>query len=376
MLSLLFLCCCAARPHLSDTIAATELPAEVNINRDAGCGNFLYTTLRMADGEEFSFMVDTGSSGTIVDQTIQKKSGRPLGTGTMSNWEGANKTEAYAAPGFYLGGARLVTGDKVWAGGSRILGMDCLKHYCVQIDFAAGKMRFLKSGQENVSELGRAYPLTLKGNVPYIHHAGLLAGENTNLLIDLGCRVDGLAGKDMVGGLVRFLPGCIWDGENYSNLAVAAVGQANVLGLNFLARHLVTLDFPKRMMYLKQTTVGFLPGERSAKINNDEIEAPVAFLESLQAKDQLPGLSKSEVVKICLEEYFNFDSQPVSSNRVAYVRSYFDSHHQSATFGFSKSDFSICHYTVARVSRDGPWQLQKAWRSDFSGKTMEEFPVL
>ena len=35
----------------------------------------------------------------------------------------------------------------------------------------------------------------------------------------------------------------------------------NTVGLRFLARHLVTLNFPKRMMYLKRTSVGPLIDE-------------------------------------------------------------------------------------------------------------------
>lgn len=32
------------------------------------------------------------------------------------------------------------------------------------------------------------------------------------------------------------------------------------------------------------------------------------------------------------------------------------------------------HYTVAKTSADSPWQLQKAWRTDAQGNTVEEYP--
>ena len=375
-LSLLFLCSCAITHHPSAIVAATELPAEVSINKDAGCGNYLYVTLRMEDGEEFPMMVDTGSTGTILDKSLEPKLGRRIGAGTSAGWEGSSKVDAYAAPKLYLGNARLFTGGKVWVGGSRILGMDCLKHYCIQLDFAAGKMRFLKPDQVNASELGKAYPLTFKGNLPFIHHVGLLGGSDTNLLIDMGCRADGLAGKNAINGLVQFFPECVWDSETYSNITVVAVGHANVLGLNFFARHLVTLDFPKQMMYLKQTDISPLAGDSSMKVSNAEIEAPLKFLENLKENGQLSGVSKNEEAAICLEAYSNFDPQPADSKSVSYVRAYFNSRHQSATFGFSKkSDLFICHYTVARASESSPWNLQKAWRTDQNGKTIEEFPV-
>jgi hypothetical protein len=375
-LSLLLLCSCAATPQQPAIVPATELPADATINKEAGRGGILSVTLRMEDGEEFPFMVDTGSTGTILDKSLAQKLGKRLGIGTSAGWEGSGKADVYAAPKLYLGNTLLMTGNRVWIGGSGILGMDCLKHYCIQLDFAAGKMRFLKPDQVNAAELGKAYPLTFKGNLPFIHHVGLLGGSDTNLLIDMGCRTDGLAGKSVINGLAQFLPDCVWDGETYSNLAVAAVGHANVLGLNFFARHLVTLDFPKRMMYLKQTSVGPLVGDSSTKVGNDEIEAPVKFLKSLKENGQLSGISKDDKAAIYLEAYSNFDSQSADSKSVAYVRAYFNSRHKSATFGFWKNgDSSICHYTVVRTSKDSPWKLQRAWRTDQNDKMIEEFPV-
>jgi hypothetical protein len=47
----------------------------------------------------------------------------------------------------------------------------------------------------------------------------------------------------------------IFGGYNYTNLCLGN-GQANGLGLGFLSRKLVTFDFPKRVMYLKQEYTG------------------------------------------------------------------------------------------------------------------------
>ena len=66
---------------------------------------------------------------------------------------------------------------------------------------------------------------------------------------------------------------CVWNGETYTNIVVrdakgvVAASGVNVLGLRFLARHLVTFDFPKRAMYLKQTSIGpFLGVQKDKKI--------------------------------------------------------------------------------------------------------------
>lgn len=50
------------------------------------------------------------------------------------------------------------------------------------------------------------------------------------------------------------LPQCIWGGNTYTDFNVLIGG--NVLGIGFLARHVVTFDFPKRIIYLKQTSTG------------------------------------------------------------------------------------------------------------------------
>jgi hypothetical protein len=376
----MFLCSCATPPHPSAIIPATDLPAEVSINKDAGRGGMLMVTLRLEDGENLPFMVDTGSTGTLLDKSLKSKLGKRLGTGTAVGWGGKGKTEAYAAPRLYLGNTPLLTGDKVWIADykhpSGMLGMDCLKHYCIQLDFAAGKMRFLRPDHVNAAELGKAFPLTMMGNLPYVHHPGLLGKSGTNLLIDIGCRIDGLEEKSAIKGLAQILPDCVWDGETYTNLAVAAVEHANVLGLGFFARHLVTFDFPRRTMYLKPTSVGPLADDSAMETGNDEIGAPAEFLETLKDEGRLPGLSKDDQGALCLEAYSNFGSPSANVKGVAYVRAYFNSSHQAVTFAFWKNDGSPAgHYQVVRAAKDRPWELQRAWQTDVKGLVVQEYAI-
>jgi hypothetical protein len=161
-----------------------------------------------------------------------------------------------------------------------ILGIDCLKHYCIQLDFAAGKMCFLDPNRLRAQDLGQGFPITFpREGRPFIHHGGLAGGASTNLLmdadsqsktngrelpvtyalIDSGYGMDGRVDKDAVQGNSSrpvHLPEIVWEGGTYTNLVVGVGDDANLLGLRFLARHLVTLDFPHRMLYLKQTSVG------------------------------------------------------------------------------------------------------------------------
>ena len=69
-----------------------------------------------------------------------------------------------------------------------------------------------------------------------------------------------------VEGMVNravILPVCVWGGNSYTNISVGeAPGDApSWIGLRFLARHMVTFNFPKAVMYLKQTSIGPLVNE-------------------------------------------------------------------------------------------------------------------
>ncbi len=381
ILSLLLLRSAVAAPHSAAIVPAADLPADVRINKEAGRGGLLFVTLRLDGGDELPFLVDTGATGTVLGKSLEARLGkRPSSKGTASGWDlSKGNVNVYAAPKLYLGNTRLMTGDKVWIGNSDrqgTLGMDCLEHYCIQLDFEAGKMRFLNPDQVRASDLGKPFSLTIKRNLPYIHHAGLIPGSGANLMVDIGCRVDGLEEKNAIKGLAQILPECVWDSETYTNLAVAAVEHANVIGLNFLARHLVTLDFPNRIMYLKKASVGALAGGGSKEIDNDEIQAPAKFLENLKEKNQLPGLSSNDKGATYVEAYTNFDPQSTSEKGFAYTKDYFKSRHTSVTFDFWKNgDSSIYRYQINRASEDSPWKLQKAWRTNQNNRTIEEYPA-
>lgn len=149
-----------------------------------------------------------------------------------------------------------------------ILGMDCLRHYCLQFDFETEKIRFLDSNKMDTTNLGEVFPLTMseQGLRPLIHQPALIAGKGTDTMIDTGCHIDGFVEKSSTQGYdlgwwfwlfsCGHLKECVWDGKSYTDLAIRARGHLNLLGLRFLARHLVTLDFQNHMMYLKQTSVG------------------------------------------------------------------------------------------------------------------------
>lgn len=373
---------CATKPHPTVAVVSPERPADVTMNEDAGRGNLLFVTLRLETGEELPFFVDTGSTFTSFDQSLESKLGKPFGKTSISSWGGTQKAVSYAAPRLYLGNMRLMTGRHVYIGDFKklsaqacrpimgVLGMDCLHHYCLQLDFGAGQIHFLDSVHLDDSELGTAYRLAFRSGCAFIHQGNLVGEQGTNLLVDAGYRGDGALESGLFEQAVRehrskgtavsgqhagrlWFSHCSWNGGNYTNLLIGNGGTnflagqgCNAIGLRFLARHLVTFDFPRQTLYLKQISVGPLEDER--------MKAAREFLDILKGEGRLPGWSVHEEGTLYREAYPDFEA--------------FD--------GRKNGESSVYHYQVSRASEGGAWKLQKAWRTDQEGRTVEEFPGL
>src|ERR1700733_16293677 len=146
LLSLLLLCSCATTRPSSVIIPASDLPADVTINKDAGRGNLLFVTLRLDDGENLPFVVDTGAESTLLDNSLEPQLGRRLGTVKANNWGHISDAGMFAAPKLSLGSTPLMTDRHIFTFDFKqlssqtirhvkgVLGMDCLKHYCIQLD--------------------------------------------------------------------------------------------------------------------------------------------------------------------------------------------------------------------------------------------------
>jgi len=376
VLTLLPLCSCVTWPDASPPGPVAELPGELPMNKNAGRGDLLIVNLRLESGEELPFALDTGSPLTVFPKSFEPKLGKRFGTVTLDNFGKTPRSGRYATPRLYLGATRLMTGTNAVTYSHQdlfphtrhpdmgFLGMDTLKHYCIQLDFAAGKIRFLTPEQVDPAALGKAFPLKFtKQGCPWIEHGSLIGEKGARLGIDAGYDSDG----GMEHGLLRrqvwtrkgaamgegaaFFPECTWDGQTYTNLIIgtwpAHTRAANLMGLRFLARHLVTFDFPGRTMYLKRASIGPLIAE--------ELQTAMDFLKNLRDKGQLPGWSADQHGEMSC-------ASGASMNAV------------SAT-GQKNGDLSKYHYIVGRQTDDGPWKLQKAWRTDQKDQIIEQYSV-
>lgn len=383
---LLLLCSCA-----TEKPTRSQVPADVTMNQEAGQGGLLIVTLRLESGEKLPFMVDTGASGTGFDKSLEPKLGKRLGTGTA--WHFGDKQEggAYAAPRLYLAGIPLMmTGANVFTYDLRpfsstagrpilgVLGMDVLAHYCIQLDFQAGKLRFLDDEHPGKNDWGRPFPLTDIGDGRFSVRENLAGTKDSGSVIDSGCNYDGWLSQPLfqqwtnqaklpVGGEVRFPMGVL-GGETYRDIILRGFGAEslsvgdshivfNGIGLRFLARHLVTFDFPKRTMYLKRTNFDSLVDKDREAAGKAATESAIKILNGLKEKGRMPGWSKND---------------EAATKTVTFHFHYPD----SLTLDYlKKGGSSTYHYEFARTSKTSPWKLQKAWQTDANEHLVKEYPV-
>ena|SRR2546425_457067 len=290
---LVCLCSCITMPGwFAETSQRPILPAEASftkVNGAAGRGGNLFLTLRFESGEELLFLVDTGTPFTVLDKSLDRKLGRRVGTAEVfyAYYERRVHRGVHKAPKLFLGTTQLQTSKWVvvddlsqMRGGlpvRGILGMDCLRHYCFQLNFADGKMRFLDPDNPGSEDLGKAFPITfsrLTGKV--IVHENFVGVKCVDSIIDTGDWSDGALHSELfqkwtnrcatTGGsfpLEASAPNGVFGGETYPDLMLKPHWQ-NFIGLRFLARHLVTFNFPRGTMFLQRQTVGPLMEENSS----------------------------------------------------------------------------------------------------------------
>jgi hypothetical protein len=384
--ALVIVCSCS-------TALSFGLPSDIPLNKDAGRGGMVFVTIRLNDGQKLPFVLDTGCPTTCLDASLESKLGKRLRTKTLWAFGARSQIGVYPAPRLYLGktllarsGDVIVTYDcsKMSAAVGHpimgVLGMDILTNYCIQLDFDDRKVRFLDYEHTKKSRWGDPHPLAyIQDGCPRIND-NIVGAPGVGSLVDTGCSYDGWLIPQLfqqwtdndapaIAGQAR-APNGVLGGESYPGLRLRCVDpkllstgdthiQFNGLGLHFLARHLVTLDFPEQTLYLKRTSANALDhGDVNASAKSD-IEAAAKVLKGLEHAGRLPGWSKA-------------DDMAVSNGTFIFNAGF-------VTFNVQKSPGSIFHYKFTRardqLSYDGPWELTKAWATDSAGRMIEEYPV-
>jgi hypothetical protein len=169
-----------------------------------------------------------------------------------------------------LEGMRRASNEKILG----VIGMDVLRSCRVQIDFDSGRIRFLRELPEDAAELGEQFPLRIGNDgVPYLR-GSLGRGSHEWFVLDSGAMGNSLAAAAFDEMLERKE---IQLGTSFASVTAAGelrgargrmaefrVGQfrhaglrfarmeTSSLGLRYLARFQVLLDFPGKSIYLRE----------------------------------------------------------------------------------------------------------------------------
>jgi hypothetical protein len=235
------------------------------------------------------FKVDTGAPDTALDESLAPKLGPRRGTrrAHLAFDLTAGAEGIYRAPRLYARDTELLTGPQVYAikhpptardPAQGILGMDCLGQYCIQFDFVAGKMRFLDPDHLNTSDLGEAF--AIKAGTQAFFDADLFGQGKTRFLLDTGMSgpFDAMLAPRVFERLLHqyptvgpdlymtvpdgraasgnIFPHVTLHGLPYTDLRFSSVdlrprSVKGIIGMRFLARHKITLNFPKGTLYVK-----------------------------------------------------------------------------------------------------------------------------
>ena len=363
------------------------------MNQDAGRGNWIFVSVRLQDGETLPFVLDTGAFSTLFDKSLEPLLGRRLDSGTLRVFGVPRRMNQYEAPTLYLGNTPLMmTGPYVFTDDLKslskyagrpvmgMIGMDILAHYCVQFDFAANQVRFLNDHHADTRAWGKRFRLTDVGDGCFAISENLTgAADDPATLIDAGCTYDGWLIPDIfcqwtnrdapsTSHEVRF-PNAVLGGTVYTNVNLDGLQQKlfssgdphlrlNGIGLSFLSRNLVTLDFPQKTMYIKPISIGPFVDRAMRRTATAEARSAVQYLEGLAKQGQLPGWSKTDQLA------------PGGSA----IQFHFSYPHIVTVDDLRKiDDPTLYHYRVTRASRTDSWKILKAWRTNTEGQPIEEY---
>lgn len=290
-------------------------PADIALERPSRSDGAMVVKLRLDSGEQVLLKVDTGAPDTALDESFAPKLGRRMGTrrAHLVFDLTAGAEGIYRAPKLYAGDTALLTGPQVYtikkpptAGdpAQGILGMDCLANYCIQFDFLEGKMRFLDPDHLNTNDLGEAF--AVRAGTQTLFDADLFGQGKTRFLLDTGMSgpFDAMLAPKVferflhqyptVGpnlymkvndgreASARIFPRATMLGLPYTDLRFSSVDLRprsikGIIGMRFLARHKITLNFPKGTLYLKPISSAPLdegPGASSGASHNLPLHWP------------------------------------------------------------------------------------------------------
>jgi len=231
----------------------------------------------------------SGASSTTFDISLRDFLGEPKLKRSAGKDEDGNIREfnIYYAPDAKLGKLSFLYGGTVLCVDLSalrestgldirgVIGVGFMRRYMLQLDFDEGRLKFFTSGSAKQIGLGDAVGISMSNyGCPFVI-GKILDKYPCSFLIDTGYPDSGTLSGDVfaklidlgkISAITRSATGPDGDSRtttaarmselklganNYKDLIFERSPRGNILGLDFLSRHVVTLDFPNLQMYLK-----------------------------------------------------------------------------------------------------------------------------
>lgn len=292
---------------------------------------------------DYQFAVDIGATGSIFDVSLQSHLGRALDTVRVAMPNADKEFHVYAPPHARVGSLPLTRTPVLChdftslreAFGCPVqgmIGMDFLKDWIITIDFDEGRLDILAPGTERNSNWGTGIPIAYYPTGTICVLPAVARNVRTPFTVDTGhtgtgdleeallaslaasseARVTGntesIGPSGTFSSRVTRLSNFSLGGFQHQNLRFMS-GRRNVLGLNYLSRYRVTIDFPNERLYLAKgkrfadpdpgNVSGIRPMFRSRGIEVESVdEKSPAHAAGVRAKDiivELNGRAISEL---------------------------------------------------------------------------------
>ncbi|MEW4454483.1 aspartyl protease family protein [Bremerella sp. JC817] len=259
--------------------------------RVATNGEFLTVPVVVA-GRQYTFVVDTGSTATVLDSKFLNSLSLPDKEGPVIPVREGKQSKLYTAPPMKVVGTEsgellfpidspvlcLDLADLLDGGSDKeidgVLGMDFLQKFAVKLDLTAGRMQILDSDSVTADETETAIPLEFANGTPRVlvessdarfwsivdtgalptlcirsdvHNYLLEQGTLTPWRFEVEVEGDKRVGIIGIGSLASFKLGPF----EHNGLTADEAERGTLLGLAYWKRYQVTFDFPHKTALLR-----------------------------------------------------------------------------------------------------------------------------
>ena len=249
-----------------------------------GCGAIFIPVY--INGQEYLFLLDTGATKTMFDSSVKDLLGKPKRTIEVQTAGNPMIMQMFESPLIQIGPFNLPQGSEIGCVDlsmfkmidgrqiSGVLGMDFLKNHAIKIDFDKDIISFIGNDEIKSFDFEQAYEIILNSKgLPQIR--GQIGGlKDIDFSIDTGNISTGLLDNEIFEKLIgqkdmklsetlvatasgvqklrsmrveKFSIGTF----RYNDLIFDESSESNI-GLEFLNRHTVIMDFPNKKLYLKK----------------------------------------------------------------------------------------------------------------------------